>query len=615
MKKVFAHHGKRTLKIIAALLAAVMTAMLAPGGVSNAVKVRAAAANVLHYWAFDGDLTDASGKLHVAAKNGDAAFSEGHSGSALAPADGGAVKSEELTEDTLGGFSMGAWFKLAEGAEEWNIIMSKGDTGGDGNDRYQIHIGHASPDEGGGTLLVYAPAANNGFANENDGPFVPYDTWTHVAVTFNGNTLRFFVNGELYGEKAASAPLGKSLKYYNTVTVGALNHDGETFCFNGCIDDAFYAAFALKPEDVAAAYADGAKLKSWADGSAAITPDVPDEPVITPAPTEPPASNPGGGNTVLYWPLDNSAADYSHLRVDLDFNETDPVFREVKLNGGAELYEGIYTEGLPEGMDLTEFTVAFWAQWDENQHDAFAALFAIAEKDTDHHFELYLSVDGDKASLSSYSTGGGQDVRGLAEIERGKLYHIACTNGSGGFVVYVDGEEVYRNGTPRRMKGLDPEVDYIALGSLCDGQLVCAGYYDELILADHELSAELIKKLYSDPAGARADVIGMVEANYPEGYTRPTEVPTKAPTAVPTQAPMPAPTDVPADPTDGPAADEKTPIPGKTTAPSGNNGGVNKGDRPASKAGLIVAIVAAAAVIAGAAVAAVLVSKKKKGGK
>ena len=618
MKTKRAESRKRAAALTAVALAAVLLITLfAFGGKPGAARVgaaeNAADANYLHYWYLDGNLDDASGKLHVAPMGGDAAYTGGRSGNALDTVNGAAVRSEELTENTVSGFTMGAWFTLAEGAEEWNIIMSKGDTIGAAADRFQIHIGHASPDAGGGTLLTYVPAANNGFANEDDGPFVPYDTWTHVAVTYNGSVLRFFVNGELYGEKAVSAPLQKSAKLNNTVTIGALNHDGTTFRFDGLIDDAFYANFAMKPEDIAAAYNDNTKLKNWSNGTQAITPDVPDGPVVTPAPTEPPEAVTSEGNMVLYWPMDGNTEDYSHYRADLDFNETDPSFTDVKLNGGVELMDGMLTDGLPAGIDLTEFTLSFWLQWEEMQNQNFAVLFSIADKSTDHHFELYLYIDGDTdvASLCSYNTGTGQDVRGLAEINRGVLYHIACTSGAGGFVVYLNGEEVYRSGMARRVKGLDPDMDCISLGSLSDMQLLCEGNYDEIILADSVFSAEQIKKLYEDPAGAREDVIKLIEANYPEGYVRPTEKPTNAPTEKPTEAPTPAPTAAPTEP----AEDEPTAIPGKTADPSGGEKSDNTGDRPSVKPGVIVAIVAAAVVIVGAVIAAVVAGKKKKGSK
>jgi hypothetical protein len=128
------------------------------------------------------------------------------------------------------------------------------------------------------------------------------------------------------------------------------------------------------------------------------------------------------------------------------------------------------------------------------------------------------------------------------------------------------------------------------------------------LLADFALSDELVKKLYSDPAGAHEDVVKLVEANYPEGYTRPTEKPEKTAdgsnTPAPTQDDEPAFTPVPTEKED---EDVKTPIPGKATetVPETNDerGGVNPG--------VIIAIISGVIIIA-AVIAAILILKKKK---
>lgn len=61
---------------------------------------------------------------------------------------------------------------------------------------------------------------------------LPLNTWSHLAATYDGNTLRFYVNGAL----ANSAPLAGSI----TVSTGALRIGGNAFWgeyFNGSIDE------------------------------------------------------------------------------------------------------------------------------------------------------------------------------------------------------------------------------------------------------------------------------------------------------------------------------------------------------------------------------------------
>jgi hypothetical protein len=58
----------------------------------------------------------------------------------------------------------------------------------------------------GTTLRTYL----KGGGSSKDGGVVPEDTWTHVAVTFDGNFRRHYVNGELVGTFAETGPLTTS---------------------------------------------------------------------------------------------------------------------------------------------------------------------------------------------------------------------------------------------------------------------------------------------------------------------------------------------------------------------------------------------------------------------
>lgn len=80
---------------------------------------------------------------------------------------------------------------------------------------------------------------------------VPYETWTHAAVTFNGEKAVLYMNGTPVLERTAAAGLG-TLALHKQITIGALNHDAVTFQFNGAIDEAVYANYPMKATEIAA---------------------------------------------------------------------------------------------------------------------------------------------------------------------------------------------------------------------------------------------------------------------------------------------------------------------------------------------------------------------------
>ena len=265
----------------------------------------------------------------------------------------------------------------------------------------------------------------------------------------------------------------------------------------------------------------------------------------------------------------------------------------------------ILSKELPSDIDLSEFTIALWVRWDDNAQGGYTVPIAIAEKGTGHHFELYYTVDGSDGELAYYNTGTGLNVEHIAPVERDVFYHIAATCSGSVFTIYLNGEQVYTVNRAILMRGLGSEADHISLGGLTDMTLGCAGIYDEVVLADYAFTPEMIAKLYSDPAGAHDDVVKLVEANYPEGYTPPTEIPTKEPA---TQAPATeAATEAP-EVTEGAEPDEKTPVPGKTSAPTSPPDKDNKN----SATPIIIAAVAGAVIIAAAVAAAIIAKKKKK---
>jgi hypothetical protein len=85
-----------------------------------------------------------------------------------------------------------------------------------------------------------------------DGPVLPVNTWTHLVGTFDGTTLRLYVNGALYASAAAQGPIqsGSGVAF-----IGKLGQN--LYPFVGSIDEVAVFNGALSADRVRAHYLGG----------------------------------------------------------------------------------------------------------------------------------------------------------------------------------------------------------------------------------------------------------------------------------------------------------------------------------------------------------------------
>jgi hypothetical protein len=87
----------------------------------------------------------------------------------------------------------------------------------------------------------------------SSGSAVPTNTWTHVAVTINGNLTTFYINGQIAG--AANQNRGNPIdNTTNNVCLGREQYSGSLpagrWFFNGKLDDVRLYARALPPSEI-----------------------------------------------------------------------------------------------------------------------------------------------------------------------------------------------------------------------------------------------------------------------------------------------------------------------------------------------------------------------------
>ena len=73
------------------------------------------------------------------------------------------------------------------------------------------------------------------------------DTWQHVAVSYDGDTARGYLNGELLGEQALGVDF-QGINEYN-ITIGCAENR-PNYTFSGNIDDVVVYNRALSDEEV-----------------------------------------------------------------------------------------------------------------------------------------------------------------------------------------------------------------------------------------------------------------------------------------------------------------------------------------------------------------------------
>ncbi len=113
------------------------------------------------------------------------------------------VKSKNHVGNLNGGnrLSIAAWIK-PERANTWEGILTKGIEKSPYT--FGMHVG--------GKLIfgcnVFSPPGGNGWQTAETSGTVPLNAWSHVAVTYDGATLRFYINGALDSEHERAIVFG-----------------------------------------------------------------------------------------------------------------------------------------------------------------------------------------------------------------------------------------------------------------------------------------------------------------------------------------------------------------------------------------------------------------------
>lgn len=203
------------------------------------IAVGQAEQNLVAYWPLDdgaGDeVSDASGHGHDGVLQGDAQWVPGLFGQAMDFGSGGGyvVVPDDSELDLSDAVTYMGWFNLNDPISGQRRLMSK-------NDSIFLLF-----DFGNAQSLDFLVKPNNSFAESST--LFEVGEWYHFAGTYDGNSLRMYINGELEGEAAGVPSIATSdLELW----IGGDDYNVPVTTFPGILDDIRIYSRDLSQEEI-----------------------------------------------------------------------------------------------------------------------------------------------------------------------------------------------------------------------------------------------------------------------------------------------------------------------------------------------------------------------------
>src|SRR3989344_191660 len=216
-------------------------------GVSGSAVQGSFVDNLVAYWSFDegtGNIAgDGSGNGHTGTLSNGAYWITGHSGNALrfeGVDDFARVSHSSALEPQQ--ITLAAWinpssFKSSGDTRRW--ILSKG--------AHEWNVGHYALIISGnrlGAYFNYGPFATLNYTLLTSSQPLSANTWTHAALSYDGQTLRLYENGALVASRTIGvARMTNTQDFY-------IGKRSDGFLFNGSVDEAYVYNKALSQDEI-----------------------------------------------------------------------------------------------------------------------------------------------------------------------------------------------------------------------------------------------------------------------------------------------------------------------------------------------------------------------------
>jgi uncharacterized repeat protein (TIGR01451 family) len=227
-------------------------------------------ANSVSWFSAEGNANDSVGSNNGAFQNG-VTFAPGKVGQAFSFDGSGEVSVLSQPSLNVQQLAIDAWvFPTSYGSGEVKYIVSK-ELDNSNQVQYEFAINNSYDTIPNGNLIYYL-AGVNGLPNDghswvNAGGSVPLNTWTHVALTFDGSTAKTYLNGEL--KRTVTNLTGNVSTSSNPLRIGSGGQPTQRFV--GEIDEVDLFNRALCDSEIRAIYDGGSKGKCNSTGLRVIS--------------------------------------------------------------------------------------------------------------------------------------------------------------------------------------------------------------------------------------------------------------------------------------------------------------------------------------------------------
>jgi hypothetical protein len=225
-RKKLVQNALRLGLLALAVLVAGATAHLAPPGIA------AAGTGPVAAYSFDAGsgstVADATGNGNTGTINNATWSASGHSGSALSfnGSNAWVTVPDNASLDLTTGYTLEAWVKPTAANGQWRAAVIKEDPA-----QSELDYGlYGLTDSGPPSAHVLVGNPPDTYLRGTTAP--PLNSWTHVAATYDGTTLRVYANGVQQASKAVSGAIDTST---GALRIGGNSIWGEWFA--GLIDD------------------------------------------------------------------------------------------------------------------------------------------------------------------------------------------------------------------------------------------------------------------------------------------------------------------------------------------------------------------------------------------
>ena len=332
-------------------------------------------------------------------------------------------------------------------------------------------------------ILVSPSGTDSGTAYVLSTNAVAVNAWTHVAGTYDGSTLKVYLNGALDGEGAYSNGIfpGTDSLGIGAATGGA-SPGGMLTPFPGMIDEPTLYARALSDSEIQAIYNAGAAGKH--------------NPRCMTAPA----------NLVGWWPGDGNRYDLARTNF--------AVLNAGATYGAAMASHGFSFDGsddyveVANAPDLNPTTAITLEAWIYRTADQYANA-PIFSKDNPSSTRQYLLTAADSGKFRAHvwrSPGGIANFDGGTTIQLNTWYHVAMTYDRTNLTLYVNGVP---DGSIAASGAIVTSTEPLRIGGSYPGiwgNYKFAGLIDEPTVYDRALTSAEITALYAAGSAGKCKV-------------------------------------------------------------------------------------------------------------